>query len=81
MLHNCAEKLRSGYEMRKRECDLRYESGLAKYFDRATGEMLEERPLTPTEQLKLSGKWVDAEQVIRADSEKQEAEDAEGEDR
>lgn len=65
ILHSCAEKLRSGYEMRPTECDVKYDKGIAKYVDKSTGEILEERPMTQDEQLRLSEGWVDAEKVIR----------------
>ncbi len=65
ILHSCAEKLRSGYEMRPRECNLKYEQGLVVYVDKETGEILEKRSMTQEEQLRLSGTAVDAEQVIR----------------
>jgi hypothetical protein len=68
-INSCSEKLNSGYEMRKVECILKYEENKAKYYDRATGELIEERGMTASEQLKLAGKWTDAEKVIRAVSE------------
>lgn len=65
ILHSCAEKLRSGYEMRPRETSVNYEKGIVKYVDKGTGEILEERPMTKDEQLRLSGVRVDAEDIIR----------------
>lgn len=74
ILHSCAEKLRSGYEMRPKEADVKYEKGVVKYVDKETGEILEERPMTQDEQLRLSGTRVnteskghgiDAEKIIR----------------
>ncbi len=67
ILHSCAEKLRSGYEMRPREADVTYEKGLVKYVDKDTGEILEERPMTQDEQLRLNS--------VGADKEESEAED------
>lgn len=55
ILHSCAEKLRSGYEMRPREAGVDYAKGIVKYVDKETGEILEERPMTQEEQLRLSG--------------------------
>lgn len=72
ILHSCAEKLRSGYEMRPVEADVKYEKGIVKYVDRDTGEILEERPVTQDEQLMFSGKRTDAEDIIRRDREEQE---------
>ncbi len=65
VLHSCAEKVRSGYEMRPKEVGVNYEKGMVKYVDKASGEILEERPMTEDEQLRLVGKRVDAEQIIR----------------
>jgi len=65
ILHGCAEKLRSGYEMRPKEADVKYEKGTVKYLDKETGEILEERPMTQDEQLRLNEHRVDAEKVIR----------------
>ncbi len=73
ILHGCAEKLRSGYEMRPRECLVDYTTkGMVKYVDKETGEVLEERPITQDEQLRLSGKVTDAEDVIRQSREEEE---------
>ncbi len=68
ILHSSAEKLRSGYEMRPKEADVKYEKGVIKYVDKDTGEILEERPMTQDEQLRLSGTRTDAEQIIRESS-------------
>ena len=65
ILHSSAEKLRSGYEMRPTEADVKYEKGIVKYVDKETGEIIEERPMTQEEQLRLSPAWVDAEKVIQ----------------
>lgn len=54
ILHSCAEKLRSGYEMRPREADVNYDKGIVKYVDKETGEIIEERPMTHEEQLRLN---------------------------
>lgn len=71
VLHTCAEKLRSGYEMRPKDVDLEYEKGIVKYVDKETGEIIEERPMTQEEQLRLSGKRIDAEDIIREASEEE----------
>lgn len=65
VLHSCAEKLRSGYEMRPVEANVKYEKGIVKYVDRDTGEILEERPMTQDEQLRMMGERIDAEKIIR----------------
>jgi len=67
ILHSSSEKLRSGYEMRQREAQVLYKDGIAKFLDKETGEVLEERPLTEDEQLRLTGKRVDAEELVRQD--------------
>ena len=71
ILHSCAEKLRSGYEMRPQEADVKYESGVVKYVDKDTGEILKERPMTKDEQLKLTEQATDAEDIIREASEEE----------
>ena len=73
IINSCSEKINSGYEMIQKECNLKYENGTAKYTDIETGEVLEERPMTQSEQMHLAGTgtWKDAEQVIRADNEKE----------
>ena len=70
ILHSCAEKLRSGYEMRPQEVDLKYDyqNAVIQKLDKITGEILEERPMTKDEQLKLVETNVpgtDAEDIIR----------------
>ena len=74
ILHACAEKLRTGYEMRPKDVDISYEKGIVKYVDKETGEILEERPMTQDEQLRLSGKRIDAEDIIREASEEEDLE-------
>ena len=65
IMNKCAEKLRSGYEMRSRQCNVTYDKNIVKYIDKETGEVLEERPMTEDEQLRLTGQRIDAEQIIR----------------
>jgi uncharacterized FlaG/YvyC family protein len=58
VIHQCSEWIRSGYEMKQRECSLRYEveNYMVKYLDKDTGEIVDERPMTNDEQLKMSDK-------------------------
>jgi len=72
IIHGCAEKLNSGYEMQKVECSLKYENGKAIYIDR-NGVIVEERDMTESEQMHLvsGGKFTDAEDIIRADNKKE----------
>jgi hypothetical protein len=72
---SCGEKLRSGYEMRPRDCVVRYEDGLAKFYDKTSGEFLQERSMSTDEQLRLTGNRVDAEQIIRQDRDRLDSED------
>ena len=65
ILHSCAEKIRSGYEMRPRDAVLSYENGMVKCEDKETGEILEERPMTQSEQLWQSHARIDAEDIIK----------------
>jgi hypothetical protein len=82
ILHKCAEKLRSGYEMKEHDSYVDYDvPGVVRFIDKDTGEVLEERPLTESEQLKLSGKItdgkiIDAEQVIREAREEEDGQEA-----
>jgi len=72
ILHSCAEKVRSGYEIRPVECDVKYDEGTAKFTDKATGEVVEERPMTQDEQMRLTEHRIDAEVVIRQAREEEE---------
>jgi hypothetical protein len=74
-------KLRTGYEQVPIQCIVKYENGKALYINKSTGEFIEERAMTEQEQMKLAGGFTDAEQIIRADSEKKMEEDAEDEDK
>lgn len=69
ILHSCAEKLRSGYEMRQKETRVEYSNGIVAYVDKTTGEILEQREMTEDEQLRLTGKRIDAEDIIRESGE------------
>src|SRR4030042_946511 len=76
----CKEKLRSGYESIPIQCTLKYLDGNVVYFSKQTGEIVDKRPMTEAEQMKLAGGFTDAEQIIRADSEKQMSEDVNNEE-
>jgi hypothetical protein len=69
--------LRNGYEQVPVQCIVKYENNKAIYIQKSTGEFVEERPMTEREQLNLAGGFTDAEQIIRADSEKQMDDDKE----
>jgi hypothetical protein len=68
-LRAAAQKLRNGYEEIQKECVVKYENNMAKYYDKDTGAFIEEHEITEAEQLRLSGKLVDAETIIREASE------------
>lgn len=57
IINKCSEGIRSGYEMVQKECHLRYivEKSEVVFLDKETGEILDKRPMTEDEQLKLSG--------------------------
>ncbi len=71
ILNSCAEKLRSGYEMRPIECDVKYDNGMAKFTNIASGEIVEERPMTQDEQMRLNERRIDAEVIIRQSREEE----------
>ena len=52
------------------ECFVKYENGKTQYISVATGEVVDEHSTTDEEQLRLNSNAVDAEVIIRADSEK-----------
>lgn len=64
-LHNRARMFRQGYEEIPTECIVCYNGTRVSYTDKETGEIVEEREMTETEQLHLSGQMVDAEDIIR----------------
>lgn len=81
ILHKCAEKLRSGYEMRLKEATVKYESGIVKYLDKDTGEILEERPMSQEEQMQLSkGNFMDIETLTQQENEPEEQAEGENEE-
>ena len=69
-LHDHAKMFRQGYESVQAECFVTYDGTIVKFTDKTTGEVVEEREMTEAEQLRLSGKMVDAENVIREASQK-----------
>ena len=69
-LHDHASMFRQGYESVQAECFVTYDGTIVKFTDKTTGEVVEEREMTEAEQLRLSGKMVDAENVIREASQK-----------
>jgi hypothetical protein len=78
IINGAAAKLEAGYEMLDKECALRYEGGMAKYYDIDTGEFLQEREMRPGEQMSITGTgaFKDAEVIIRAESKRIEDEEA-----
>ena len=80
IINGAAAKLEAGYEMIDKECALRYEGGKAKYYDIDTGEFLQERELRSGEQMNITGAgtFTDAEKIIRAANEQEEAGEKEG---
>lgn len=64
-LHDHAKMFRRGYEEIRKECTVKYDGNRAMFYDKDTGELVEDRELTEAEQMRLSGKAVDAEDVIR----------------
>ena len=63
-------KLRIGNEQTPVQCIVKYDDGKAKYYRKDTGEFIDERPMSDREQMSLAGGFIDAEQIIRADSAK-----------
>ena len=67
-----AFKINAGYEMKPVQCTVKYDNGIVTFTNKENGEIMEQRPITEEEQLRLNSNWVDAEKVIRDDSEKEE---------
>jgi uncharacterized FlaG/YvyC family protein len=65
VINNCAEQIKKGYEMTSVDCFVSYNEKIATFTNKITGEIIETREMTEEEQLRLSGKWVDADQLIR----------------
>jgi len=55
IINKCSEQLRTGYEMQAHQCNVIYDHELktVQYQDRETEEIVETRPMTDKEQLKL----------------------------
>jgi hypothetical protein len=63
------ENRKAGFVMSNVECEARYEKGIASYYSVETGEKVLERELSAEEQLRLNEGLIDAEKIIRQDSE------------
>ena len=68
IISKCVELYRKGYNSKMVECEVKYSDGETTFFDVNSGEIVEQRPMTETEQLRLTSKFVDAENIIREDS-------------
>jgi hypothetical protein len=68
-ISRCCQLARDGFEQVTHECTVDYSDNITKFTDIHTGEIVEEHKTTEEEQLRLSGKWKDAEEVIREDKE------------
>jgi hypothetical protein len=66
-ISRCCQLARDGFENVTHECTVDYSDGMTKFTDIHSGEMVEEHKTTEEEQLRLSGKWQDAEDIIRDD--------------
>jgi hypothetical protein len=64
-----SDKIITDLTIETHECTVDYANNITKFTDIHTGEIVEEHPTTPEEQLRLNDKWVDAETVIREDAE------------
>jgi hypothetical protein len=71
-ISRCCQLARDGFENVTHECTVDYSDGMTKFTDIHTGEMVEEHKTTEEEQLRLSGKWVDANEIIKQDTAKEE---------
>jgi hypothetical protein len=67
-ISRCCQLARDGFENVTYECTVDYANNITKFTDIHTGEIVEEHPTTEEEQLRLSGKVIDAEDIIREDS-------------
>ena len=67
-ISRCCQLARDGFENVTHECIVDYSNNISKFTDIHTGEVVEEHPTTEEEQLRLNGKWKDAEEVIREDT-------------
>jgi hypothetical protein len=57
-----------GYVPENVECSVVYDKGMATYYDCKNGEKVDERPIDEKEQLQLSNRLIDAEDIIRESS-------------
>jgi hypothetical protein len=71
IITNCVEVYRKGYNSKLAECSVKYKDNEATFTDMATGEIVDQRPMTEAEQLRLTSNFIDAEKIIRADSDKE----------
>ena len=67
-ISRCCQLARDGFENVTHECTVDYSEGMTKFTDIHSGEIVEEHKTTEEEQLRLSDKVVDAEDIIREDS-------------
>jgi len=67
-ISRCCQLARDGFENVMHECTVDYANNISKFTDIHTGEVVEEHPTTEEEQLHLSTKWKDAEEIIREDT-------------
>ena len=66
-ISRCCQLARDGFENVTHECTVKYVDGMTQFTDIHSGEMVEEHKTTDEEQLHLTDKWVDAEEIIRQD--------------
>jgi hypothetical protein len=71
-ISRCCQLARDGFENVWHECVVDYANNITKFTDIHSGEVVEEHPTTDEEQLRLSGKWKDAEEIIREDTKENE---------
>ncbi len=70
---------RKGYTTKLVECTVTYKDGEVTFVDKE-GVIVDQRAITEEEQLMLSENRVDAEVIIRADRQRQDSEESEGEE-
>ena len=71
-ISRCCQLARDGFENVTHECTVDYTDNISKFTDIHTGEVVEEHKTTEEEQLRLNGKWQDAEEIIRQDEKENE---------
>ena len=71
-ISRCCQLARDGFENVTHECTVKYEDGMTQFTDIHSGEMVEEHKTTDEEQLHLSGKVIDAEDIIKEDGKENE---------